>query len=294
MLEPTPLIFFHKNCPDGTTAAWAAIHSGVGAELHPLQHGDKTPIPKKKRPVYFLDYCPKTLKELEAIEDAIRPYKLIVIDHHNTAQKVLVDRTPHLTVFNEDHSGARLAWDYFNTSQSRPAIIDYVEDRDLWAWKMPQSREVNAWISTFPLNKPEMWYKLAERIEKDLQGVVKEGAVILRYQQTECALAMENALSYNIPTPTGFMKVRGVNIGVRSIVSDVAGELAKDAPFGMCWWVDGRGLCTLSLRVRDEGPHVGKISQWFKEEYDTCISGGGHPKAAGSEWTEIPDFIRKR
>jgi oligoribonuclease NrnB/cAMP/cGMP phosphodiesterase (DHH superfamily) len=242
-----------------------------------------------------LDYAPKSKEELRALEEAANPFPVWVIDHHNTAKSVLEGRSKH-TVFNEEHSGGRLAWDHFNgkDESSRPLIVDYTEDRDLWNWQLPQSRQINAWLSAKPLNDPHGWGTQAVALddrERTLE-IVTSGQAILEYQEREKELALEKALEFELPGGTdGLYKVRGVNFNVRSMVSDVAGALAKDRPFGFCWWLDERGLITLSLRSREGGIHVGNLCRWFAKTYDSCIGGGGHPQAAGCEWKRFPKFL---
>lgn len=48
-------------------------------------------------------------------------------------------------VIDQKYSGASLAWRYFNKS-TPPAIIDYVQDRDLWTKKFPETDSV-IWLT---------------------------------------------------------------------------------------------------------------------------------------------------
>jgi len=47
------------------------------------------------------------------------------------------------------HSGAVLAWQYFMPNEPVPDLLRYVEDQDLWNWKLPHSDAVNAAIATY-------------------------------------------------------------------------------------------------------------------------------------------------
>ena len=53
-------------------------------------------------------------------------------------------------IFDMERSGAGLTWDYFYPGRPRPWLIDYVEDRDLWRFKIEDAEVVNAYISTIP------------------------------------------------------------------------------------------------------------------------------------------------
>ncbi|MFI5305659.1 MAG: phosphoesterase, partial [Nitrospiria bacterium] len=39
---------------------------------------------------------------------------------------------------------AYLAWEFFYPALPVPKMILYIQDKDLWKWKLPMSREVSA------------------------------------------------------------------------------------------------------------------------------------------------------
>ena len=59
------------------------------------------------------------------------------------------------------------------------------------------------------------------------------------------------------------------------LFSDIAGELAKDRPFGACYFDRGDGKRQWSLRSRDGGIDVAEVAK--------ANGGGGHRNAAGFE-----------
>ena len=65
-----------------------------------------------------------------------------VLDHHATAAEDLAG-LPFVTI-DLDRSGAVLAWEHFHPGRPVPLLLRYVQDRDLWRWALPRSREVNA------------------------------------------------------------------------------------------------------------------------------------------------------
>lgn len=211
-----PLVLFHRDCQDGWCAAWAARQRfGDDAEYMAVQYGDDPPsFDLIGRDVYILDfsYLP------EFIEEMAREAKTVtLLDHHRTAEEQfraawngearapyteLVTWTPceNVTVLlDQSRSGAQLAYDYFmgigpcttcktsgghadncpvGGSLYRPWIVDYVADRDLWQWKLPQSREVNAYLRSIPQDF-EAWDALAEIHEDADDGL---GALLARYE----------------------------------------------------------------------------------------------------------------
>lgn len=60
------------------------------------------------------------------------------------------DRPAILAEFDMNRSGSQMAWDYFFPDFARPAMIDYIADRDLWRFKLPGSREIAAVLFSHP------------------------------------------------------------------------------------------------------------------------------------------------
>ena len=73
-----------------------------------------------------------------------------------SAAATTVNTGTHFARFDMGRSGAVLAWDYFfggpSTGRPRPWIVEYVQDRDLWAWKLPRSKEVSAYLRSLEAN----------------------------------------------------------------------------------------------------------------------------------------------
>jgi hypothetical protein len=72
----------------------------------------------------------------------------VVCDHHESARGLLgglaAEYPNKLSVnFDTKRSGARIAWERFFPKQPLSPVVAYVEDRDLWQWRLPASREVN-------------------------------------------------------------------------------------------------------------------------------------------------------
>jgi len=163
--DPKPTLFiYHKGCFDGFTSAW--IYSRFvdrDAEFLPARYGDKPPYANRRRVVVAdFSYPREQMANLLAWAS-----EAVVLDHHKTAEEALVGledevcagldhisaaewRLYHGIVFDMERSGAGITWDYFaqrpgtceecgavNCHHSgcvfskRPALVDYVEDRDL-------------------------------------------------------------------------------------------------------------------------------------------------------------------
>ncbi len=265
--------FYHAGCPDGLGAAWAVWRAwGSGARYLPRGHDDVVDAAAHEGSlVVFVDIAPGS-DELRALAE--HAAKLIVLDHHVTArerfandlglQNALAGRG-HLIHFDLSHSGAMLAWNHFHPDEPAPDLLRYVEDQDLWAWKLPASEEVNAALASYPRDF-EIWEELAARPIATLAG---EGAPILRANRIE----VERALQSAHPVSIGPRRAEAVNTG--QLRSRIGHELAQRAAFKLPWGVVYRvagqrvDVSLYSIGELD----VAKIAESF--------GGGGHANAAG-------------
>lgn len=269
------LVAYHAQCTDGFTAAWCAWRKLNGhADYVPVAYG--TPFPDcKGKHVYMLDYCPHEESVVRRVaEEAL---SLTVIDHHADKAEMLhrlaKDGLPNFeVVFDNNRSGAALAWDYFQKGKERPILVSYVEDQDLCRWTLPLTRQYNAALQSFACEFGE--WEVA--CYTPFQKMVGDGAVIMRYKDR----LVERALSQAVEVEVEGHKVLAVNTPL--LMPEVAAALAKDRPFGMAWMVRADGLLQASLRSEENGVNVSKVARPF--------GGGGHDHCAGFEtpWTAWP------
>lgn len=283
-------VLYHANCWDGFCAAWVARRCLRGDVAYiPVQYGQEPPAIEPQSRLYILDFSysrEQLFKWWTPGPHAVN--SLVVLDHHKTAQEALngfeaecvangMD-APQI-VFDMDHSGGRLAWEHFfgrehrtrfsNPDDLRPWLVDYTEDRDLWRWKLPMSREVNAALRSHPLDF-DLW-DLFDAFEKEvgLPTFYSEGAAILRSE----AVMIDNHVRNAREIEMDGHKILAVNATV--LFSDIAGKLAEGRPFGAVYFDRGDGRRQWSLRSRDEGVDVSAIAK--------AHGGGGHRNAAGFE-----------
>lgn len=168
-------ILYHGNCPDGFGAAFAAwLKFGNEAQYFSVSYGQPPPELQPHSEIFILDfsYPAKTLLEMGQGQE-----KVVVLDHHKTAQADLCPnafmevlgldksslrpsgadmngfiRCQNVWVkFDMEHSGAVLAWEYFHPDVTVPEFFLYLEDRDLWRFKLPMSREVSMAVRSYPM-----------------------------------------------------------------------------------------------------------------------------------------------
>jgi uncharacterized protein len=166
-------------------------------------------------------------------------------------------------------SGAQIAWDFFHGAPHghRPALIDYVADRDLWRFQLPRSREISAWLYSQKFDF-DQWTSCAAEIHLHFDAVADQGNAILRQHDKNVASL--------IRATERRMVIGGHNVPVANVphfmASDAGGIMAEGKPFAATYY-DRPGGRVFSLRSRDGGVDVAEIAASY--------GGGGHAQAAG-------------
>ncbi len=278
--------YYHAGCPDGFGAAWA-VWRAWGDEARFVARGHDDPFDAQRHEgdvVVFVDIALDNarLRELAEVAD-----RIILLDHHVSARDHylgdartdnLVEAAGHHIHFDLDHSGAVLAWQHFHADARVPELLRYVEDQDLWSWKLPRSEEVNASIGSHP-HEFELWDELARRPWEEL---ARDGEPIVRARRIE----VQRTMRFAHPLALRGLRVESVN--AQHHRSHVGHELAKRAAFGH----------PIGLVYRVAGTRV-DVSLYSIGSVDVSAiargyGGGGHRNAAGfgvslDEW--LRDFV---
>jgi oligoribonuclease NrnB/cAMP/cGMP phosphodiesterase (DHH superfamily) len=268
-------IIYHANCLDGFTAAWVAWRKyGDDAEYIAANYGDE-PVEALGEDLLILDfsYPRRHLEYMAKVANSIR-----VLDHHKTAEADLAGLD--FCTFDMKRSGAGLAWDaLFGTDgvdrySSRPSLVNYVEDRDLWKFVLEESRAVSAFVSSFERTFAT-WGWIDKRLQCEPDRCIAEGQAILRAlngyvdglrDKWRCG----HIGGYDVPV-----------INTTHAISELVGALAElqegdgsRVPFAAGWFQRQDGKFIYSLRSRGEqGFDVSAIAKQY--------GGGGHKNAAG-------------
>lgn len=271
-----PLVLYHAGCADGFCTAWIAHQKfGDGAEYIPVNYGQEPPD-VMGREVYILDFSYKR-PVMEKLRK--KAAMLVVLDHHKTAEAELAGfgatadpnaETNVVLRFDMHKSGGRLAWEYFNLGMPSPWIVDYTEDRDLWRWKLPQSKSINTGLRSYPMTfeRWDDWYEMTKEDRLPLlTRLGDEGDVILRFQQQ----LIDQAVSVATEVDMDGHKVLSVN--TTCMVSEIGERLAEGRPFAATFFIRSDGKKVWSLRSREGGIDVSEIARRH--------GGGGHKQAAG-------------
>lgn len=268
------LVIYHGNCYDGVTAAWVCwARFGTGAEYVPLNYSDQPPADVYGRDVVIVDFSFKRDVMLKLMREA---KSVLVLDHHKTAQEALQNLGDGV-VFDMERSGAGLAWDFLMQSP-RPSLVNYVEDRDLWRFALPHSKQITAWIQSFDINL-EVWInEVAPQFDEERARM--EGASLLRMQDKYVRQICANAKLRRIGKKEEYV---GPYVETSILMSEVCDHLIHNYPpgnypFSFYSFRRKDGKYQYGLRSRSSDFDVSAIAK----EY----GGGGHKNAAGFEVEE--------
>lgn len=255
-----PLIVYHGNCLDGSSAALCAfLKFGEEAEYYPATYGAKFTPETKNREVYFLDFSLKR-PEMEKLECS----KLVILDHHKTAKEEL-DGMSFAGIIDMSKSGAMLAYEYF-APEINIEIIKRVQDRDLWKFEYVETEVVNAHLFTLPTFTVDTAQEWVQAFTSSLVDLSISGSGALRVRKAIVREAMKRKRRTILD---------GHQIWIANATdcfSEIAHELCKDSNFGVTYYVNHTGKYVYSLR---------SIGDFDVSEIAKKFGGGGHKNAAG-------------
>ncbi len=290
MSSPT-IVIYHGNCVDGFGAAWCfhdlwrrANDDPELLEFYPGVYKKPPPDVKGKR-VILVDFSYDYDIVKQMLVDA---HSVTLIDHHESAiRKLLVEpegllmpELPDsryrpkeglegLRVFcHLDYSGAMLARMYTTPAfVPIPKLIEYIQDRDLWRFKLPNTVEINDALFSYPYDF-KVWDELMQR---DMKELVVEGIVVSRKNKKD----IEELLGVCVRE----MEIEGYTVPVANVsymhASAVGHKLAVPPyKFAGSYYDTEESRCfSLRSNLKQGGINVAEIAERF--------GGGGHASASG-------------
>lgn len=287
------VVLYHADCQDGYGAAWAAYKLfGDEAEYVPVNAGDhdgalellKDMVPESDgKALYMVDFAlfPDQLDVAAEMFD-----KVAIIDHHETAIGWYSDYDGAENVelvLDKNHSGAVLSWKYFHREKEIPRLLQYIEDRDLWRWELPDSEIVLLALDAYPYSFGNL-----DRLVNDIERLKTEGAVLFKYRNGMLKLQLQNQHCFLFELEGTPYSVPAVNCSLRALTSESCHELIKEhpeAPFVVAYRRQADGTWAYSLRSQGNFDVAD-----FAARY---AGGGGHVNAAGMTTDTLPTFIPK-
>jgi uncharacterized protein len=276
------ICLYHKNCFDGLAAAYAIYSGKDGSEYdyHPASYYEKLPDLSKYEEVLMVDFS----VPLDDLRSLMKTKKVTVLDHHDKAVKALSNASSYSSYHtHESHlildvskSGAVLSWEYVH-STPLPKLFEYIQDRDLWTWKLEHSREVSTYLElvvdlstcTF-----EEFGTLVDLAETNIDTMVETGSTLIEYKNQLMTRIINDAVICDF-------KVNGVTYTGIPIVnsnifqSEIGNILSKQSEFAAVFSYDMIGdMYKFSLRSNEHS--LLNLSELAK-----LFGGGGHVHAAG-------------
>lgn len=276
----------HMPCTDGFASAWVVHKRWPDIEFIPGVYG-KAPPDVRGKHVLMVDFSYKfdVLKEL-----GYQAASITILDHHKSAEADLqpfsvdelvdVDKLtdgewaaqhsglPVQALFDMNRSGAMMAWDYCFPDDPAPKLIEHVQDRDLWRFAIPGTREIQATVFSHPYDF-DAWTDLVCRCEECSEDLIAEGHAIERKHFKDIAELLAQTKREMV---IGGVKVPVANLPY-TMASDAANLMAEGQPFAACYFDRADGQRVFSLRSKPDGADVSIIAASY--------GGGGHKNASG-------------
>ncbi|KQM92200.1 hypothetical protein ASE70_14895 [Sphingomonas sp. Leaf22] len=291
------VVIYHDHCADGFAAAWACWTLWRDDCVYiPASYGQPAPDVSGAN-VLMVDFSYKR-PAMDAIANSAR--SVVVLDHHKTAEQELAPFRFHesrpgaikpadvpgmlrdlaelnqpavIAIFDMERSGARMAWDFCHGCNPSmvPLLIDYVEDRDLWRFRYPETKPFSLWLRTEPFTF-NRFSAVATDLTDDLAwcAIMAEARAMRRFSDAKvdeiAAFARKEALAGLEPMVVSCPPMFASEVGHALL------DKHPDIPFAAMYY-DGPKVRMWSLRSRDDREDVSAIAGTF--------GGGGHRNAAG-------------
>lgn len=284
-MKPDICIFHGPACLDGFTAAWAIWKRWPDVEFVAANYGQDPPDVTGKH-VLIVDFSYKRPVLMHMARTAA---SITVLDHHKTAQEdlapyqtilmpmdILVDtakrngHAPIQALFDMTKSGAMLAWEYAHPGNPAPYLVLSVQDRDLWKFELPETRELAAVMFSHDYSF-ELWDDLEVSMDVPLSraALALQGEGIKRAQMKDIRQAIKSTMHIG--------RIAGYDVPIANLpyqwASEAGNIMAEGYPFAAAWYEDGDCNVRFSLRAAVGGSDVAKVAELF--------GGGGHKSAAG-------------
>lgn len=282
------LCIYHANCTDGFGAAWVVRRAlGSDVEFYAASYQEDPPDVIGKH-VIIVDFSYKRGVLMQMGRDAL---SVLVLDHHKSAAEdleglqepyarwdfhleeaaghpVLVDKPACVrAVFDMERSGAMITWDYFFfDAVGAPLLLQHIQDRDLWRFDLPLTKEIIAALFSHPM----VFHVWDELMSMPISALVEQGRALVRDTTKKINDFIEHAAYRTI--------LHGYNVPILNapyfFASEAGHIMAEGEPFSVTYYDTPKGR-KFSLRSNDEGADVSAIA--------TKFGGGGHRNAAGFE-----------
>ena len=276
-LKPNQIdtVLYHGDCVDGFASAFCCWlynkqlgKKGKKITYIPCQY-QKPPPTLNNKNILMCDFSYK----YDTLKNILKHNKMIVLDHHQSAEKDLKNVSAENKVFNSKHSGAYITWAYFFGEDSVPMMIRYIQENDLCRKSIPNVRQFTSYIFSIP--------KTFENYEKLLDDnyvtntIIPLGDGMMRQNDTYINDGVKKIAVNFILLDNNLYFVGTVNTSIlKSEIGNAFLISNPDANFTSSYSLNEyTGETYISLRSNNMGTDVSEIASKF--------GGGGHRNSAG-------------
>lgn len=277
-------VLYHKQCLDGTASAASLYKKDPNMNFFSLSNSySKEEIKDllflQNQNIYLLDIVLKK-QDLEILLN--NKNHVIVIDHHISNYEDIEYFKKYSNfecIFDINHSASYLSWNYMHNVM--PELILFVEDRDLWKKKYPETNAICHYLFTKVLDKPQEFLKY---IYIPIQEIYQKGIIYQEYIQFHINQILQQIKPIWIEFGGIFKKFKIPTLNSNLYISELGEELAKQYNGISCIFSISEDIVKLSFRSIESTKITAKeVAEYF--------GGGGHKHAAGAKIT-LKKFLK--
>ena len=227
-------------------------------------------------------------KEVAKLIDNTKDLKIVLLDHHPTAEWLNKYEWACVTVNNtlEKTSGTEMLFNYLITQASDlitdwsdirniSNFVNHVKRYDTWLWKNKYNDDTSKKLNDlFYILGYKKFYEFLEEESFDINFLIHEYSYLLENQQKKIDEYIEKKNKEIIGC-----KIKNYNVGVvfaNQYQSELGNRLSEMNPqYDLIAMI---GENSISYRTTKDNINCGGFAKLF--------NGGGHPKASGSEISE--------
>lgn len=277
-------VIYHANCKDGLAAAFVAhcslLEMDRAYNAFPMNY-DKVDkiydIPMSEEDeVFILDF---SLPNEMVLELCTKVSKVIILDHHKSAIEKL-SKLPKLTnlemVLDNDRSGAVITFEYFENMNFNPLekeFFYYIQDRDLWQWKLEHSKEVSAYLALkVEDNNIDSMANAYWKFQDEKEQLITIGKTCIEMINKQVSKKVRQCID---------LELCGVNfkcINANENISELGNAICNryNQP-ALMYFIEDYSKLVLCFRSLNNLADVSKVAEQF--------GGGGHYCASGATTT---------
>ena len=266
------VIVYHAHCADGIGAAWAASCEFPYADVIPAGYQEELSeefLQSITNAVVLIVDFSFDAGNMRRICEKAKYVELL--DHHTTALQKLVDFKAEnfdMSSCKTERSGCGIVWEWLHGSEPMPPLLSHVEDRDLWLFKLPDTKQVMAGFFSY-----EISLDVFDHYAYGTEPLKAAGEVALLIENRQVTSIIKQCKrKWNIQ---GY-KIAVVNCN-GMFASEVGSRLSQTHDFVITYFDDNEKGRKFSLRSVGD-INVANLCKRF--------GGGGHKNAAGYVDTE--------